>query len=241
MRIQIMSDLHLEFHPDRGRQFIELLDSEGIDALVLAGDICLSGHIHETLDALCNNYSAVIYVFGNHEFYRSGFESIRNVFNEASKRLHNLYVLDNSMATVCGKRILGTTLWFPKHATNPDYEKFLNDFNYIKNFRERVYEENRLAVKFLEENISKEDIIVTHHLPSMVNVPDKFKTHPLVHFFVCELDHLIRRQQPKLWIHGHTHRSCNYRIGTTPVICNPYGYYEREQNMAFNPQLSVDI
>jgi hypothetical protein len=63
--------------------------------------------------------------------------------------------------------------------------------------------------------------------------------NPLNPFFVCDLERLIRERRPKLWIHGHTPSSLNYRIGATNVVCNPFGYAGMEQNSAFDDKLVV--
>ena len=39
MKIQLLSDLHIEFHQDRGAAWIDTLDSTDVDVLILAGDI----------------------------------------------------------------------------------------------------------------------------------------------------------------------------------------------------------
>ena len=48
--------------------------------------------------------------------------------------------------------------------------------------------------------------------------------------------------RPKLWIHGHTHDRCDYVIGDTRVIANPFGYpKELRSNEMFEPALQVEI
>jgi hypothetical protein len=38
-------------------------------------------------------------------------------------------------------------------------------------------------------------------------------------------------KRPRLWVHGHTHTTCDYELGSTRVACNPYGYpHERDRN-----------
>ena len=37
------------------------------------------------------------------------------------------------------------------------------------------------------------------------------------------LESIIEEYQPKLWIHGHTHVPCDYKIFATRVVCNPRG------------------
>ena len=43
MRIQVISDVHFEFHSDGGWDFVRSLNPEGVDVLVIAGDISSSG------------------------------------------------------------------------------------------------------------------------------------------------------------------------------------------------------
>ena len=45
-----------------------------------------------------------------------------------------------------------------------------------------------------------------------------------------------------LWIHGHTHASCDYIIPETGcrVVCNPHGY-QRENGEYFDPALVVEV
>jgi hypothetical protein len=46
-----------------------------------------------------------------------------------------------------------------------------------------------------------------------------------------------------LWVHGHTHDSFDYRVGTTRVLCNPRGYARdgMVENPRFDPGLGVEI
>jgi predicted phosphodiesterase len=70
MRIQPLSDLHLEFHADSGRAFIDSLNVSDVEVLVLAGDISTySRGLYEQLAGFCDRFAHVIYVTGNHEYY----------------------------------------------------------------------------------------------------------------------------------------------------------------------------
>ncbi|WP_044156613.1 hypothetical protein, partial [Escherichia coli] len=42
-----------------------------------------------------------------------------------------------------------------------------------------------------------------------------------------------------VWIHGHIHRSADYRIGGTRILANPHG--RRGENPAFDPSLVLEI
>jgi len=74
MKLQIMSDLHLEMHADRGAEFIRNLDPTGVDVLVLAGDITMARHyedLENVFKLLARKYRHILYVPGNHEYYKS--------------------------------------------------------------------------------------------------------------------------------------------------------------------------
>ncbi len=42
--------------------------------------------------------------------------------------------------------------------------------------------------------------------------------------FNSDLEPLILRHQPELWVHGHTHWSVDYAVGRTRVYSNQRGY-----------------
>jgi hypothetical protein len=44
-----------------------------------------------------------------------------------------------------------------------------------------------------------------------------------------------------VWIHGHTHDSCDYVEEGTRVVCNPRGYGPFELNAAFDPILTIEV
>jgi predicted phosphodiesterase len=238
--IQVLSDVHCEFHRDGGRSFAGSLDPRGVELLVLAGDIAVGAGIAEALGHFCRRYedADVIYVHGNHEFYRADRATVRHATERAMEENENLTWLDASAVELRGRRVLGAPLWFRQH---PDTWRKLGmaDFEVIPDFEAWVYAENARAIEFFEASLAEGDVVVTHHLPSQRSVAPEFVGNPLNPFFVCDLEGLIRERRPKLWIHGHTHRSLNYLIGTTSVVCNPFGYAGIEQNSAFDDKLVV--
>jgi hypothetical protein len=77
MKLQIMSDLHLEMHADRGAEFIRELDPTGVDVLVLAGDITMARDyedLESVFEPLARKYRKILYVPGNHESQNVAFE-----------------------------------------------------------------------------------------------------------------------------------------------------------------------
>jgi len=67
----------------------------------------------------------------------------------------------------------------------------------------------------------------------------RYAGSPMNRFFLCEVEDVIARGQPSLWVHGHTHASCDNRMGRTRVVCNPAGYHR--ENVDFQPQLVVEV
>jgi Icc-related predicted phosphoesterase len=246
MKALLVSDLHFEFHRDGGLSFVESLPEA--DVLLCPGDLSNARGIWDALLLLLEKYPHVIYTYGNHEFYGSDIPRVKAKVEKLVKRLPTmgdkygkLHVLDNSTCEIEGRRFVGTPLWFRKLPDSPQYERQLNDFYQIGNAHERIYEENEKAIAFLEETVTGDDIVLTHHLPALESVHPKYEGSPLNRFFLCDVSYLINERQPKLWVHGHTHDSCDYTLGKTQVLCNPFGYVAHEENRAFNPELIVEI
>jgi Icc-related predicted phosphoesterase len=248
MKFALASDLHFEFHKDGGRTLVAELPET--DVIVVAGDLASAGCLWDSLLLLLRKYRHVIFVFGNHEFYGSSFQSVRQSINKLKHRmpklreqgheLGELHLLDNSTVTIDGQRFVGTTLWFPWQEGIQFKHRFLNDFNAIKGAVKRIYEENKRAIEFLEETVTCDDVVVTHHLPHEKSVHPRWKGSKYNCFYLCEMHSLIFDRQPKLWVHGHTHDSCDYEIETTRVVCNPFGYAAHEENPSFDSSLILE-
>lgn len=239
MKIALASDLHFEFHDDDGAWLVARLPAA--DVLVCAGDLttCRAG-IPSAARLLCDRYAHVVFVAGNHEHYHSSFHEVRSELQRASDELGNLHVLDNSICEISGIRFVGTTMWFRRLPGIETLQHRLNDFRCIEDASRLLYEENEVACAFLQREVSREDVVVTHHLPSLRSVSPLYVDDPVNCFFVCEMEELIERAQPKLWLHGHSHSSCDYRIGQTRVACNPYGYAGHSVNPQFS-ELLFDV
>ena len=243
MRLQLLSDLHFEFHRDGGRYFVESLDPSGVDVLVLAGDIDVADGIPAALALLCRRFrdASVVYVHGNHEFYNTNRSCVLDLTRQAQAENPNLVWLDSSGTEVLGFNFLGAPLWFPRSTVDEGLKHALTDFSVIEDFESWVYEENARAVAFLDQQLRPGDIVVTHHLPSQRCVAPRFVGNPLNPFFVCDLTELILERRPRLWLHGHSHASMRTQIGETMVLCNPFGYMGEEPNREFLDRLVVEI
>lgn len=238
MRIQLLSDLHLEFFKDAS--FFEDLDSKDVDVLVLAGDIGTGSILEKVLRRFCDLYPQVVYVLGNHEYYGRDRQDIRHLVSRARHTHKNLCWLDNSSCEVLGAHFVGGTMWFPKPPTSaPKWA--MNDYLRIRGFERWVYKENAEFLEKVEALIQPDSIVVTHHLPSYRSVHKKFMFDPLNPFFVCDVEKTLLAKGPALWLHGHTHESLDYQQGHTRVVCNPFGYINIEENPNFDKHLILEV
>lgn len=228
-----MSDLHLEFWPYDEDRFIDNIVNKTpqSDLIILAGDIGVLAISYEYILSLLTKISVkggtVVYVPGNHEFYKLSYE-------DGKSRLKNLRDEVPSNVVVCcepydnfaqlGYHIFYGTLWFPNLLPAWNIKQGLADFSQIKGLEPAIYKENDAFVKAMEVYCNNKTIVVTHHSPSYRSTAPKYVGSPLNQFFCNDLDSLIEEYEPKLICHGHLHDPVDYKIGKTRIISNPAGY-----------------
>ena len=233
-RLLIASD----FHTDINRRLPTLA---GADVLVLAGDVGQLDALVLTIPLLCDLFPHIVYVAGNHEYYESSFDATHEVLSQLSAKFSNFHWLNNGTVTIEGQRYVGTTLWFPETPRALGFAHGFTDFRFIADMWTRFGEENTKAQKFLEDTVQPDDIVVTHHAPTPKSIHPQYKISVANIFYVCDMEHLIERVQPKLWVHGHMHTSVDVMLGDTRVLANPYGYESRGESESFNPDMIVEI
>lgn len=244
--LQLMSDLHLEMHRDKGAEFLANLDPTGVDVLVLAGDIFSiysgSGQAKTVLTEFSDKYPKVVFVMGNHEHYGGTPEKTREIIHSIADDLGNVEVLDNSSVVINDQRFIGGSGWFPYYAHNEQFKNFMNDFRIIVGFEPWVYDQHKELDILLNGELLPTDIVVTHHLPSQQCIHPKYRLSALNGFFQSGFDDLILDKQPKLWLFGHTHEQVDINIGPTRIVCNPLAYPSEiaEQN-AFQEKLLIEV
>jgi len=245
MKLQIMSDLHLEMHADRGEGFLSALDATGVDVLVLAGDITMAGHYEtlvRTFAPLADKYPHVLYVPGNHEYYKTWPAEVARNLARLEAEVPGVVVPDNRVAVIEGQRFLAGTMWFRSDPMATKLRGFMTDFTVIRGFEPWVYEQNAAFERVLADELAPGDVVLTHHLPAPGSVWPRFVGSPLNAFFLCDMTPHIQARRPKLWIHGHTHTRCDYRLGDTRVVANPLGYpKEVESQRAFDHRFVVEV
>lgn len=247
MKIAYVSDVHMEFyHMYSLNELLSILPNpEDIDVLVIAGDFTTKNTLFKYLNDICQIYTHIVYVTGNHEYYNSDFETIHGILNELQELHSDFHWLNDSIVEIDGQRFIGGTLWFKEVSPELKYmEQNLNDFRCIKDFRNNVYERNANTVKFIQKNIKEGDILVTHHAPSNMSTQAGRRAgydRQFDMFYYTNLTSTIERVQPAYCIHGHMHVSQNYNIDNTKVVSNPRGYIDYEVNEEFQIPAIIEV
>lgn len=237
MRVQILSDLHLEYDRDGGEAFAHTVPVLG-DVLILGGDLIplrAADPVRRVLRWFCDRFAHVIFVLGNHEYYGTHPADAQALLAACAQKIPNLHVLNPGVVSIDGIRFVGATLWFPDTPDEVLYRSTLNDFRLIADFVPWVHDTHVEHLAFLKTNIRPGDVVVTHHLPHPRSIAPQYAGSSLNRFFLAEdAAGLVERSGARLWIHGHTHVPCDYVIGKTRVVCNPRGYPGESSN-SFKP------
>lgn len=243
MKLRILSDLHFEFHADGGRTFISCQNDPDYDVLILAGDINTAAGIQDTLINFRKSAGSrpIIMVPGNHEYYHSSVLETKRVLESCREQDNNLHILDNKLVTIDGVRFVGSTLWFPHSGLHERGDEDLNDFALIDGFRDWVGQQARKSSSFLDQTIESGDVVITHHLPHMGSIHPQYKESSLNRYFLHNVSPLVEDLGVRLWVHGHTHSSMDYKVGGTRVVCNPFGYLRYQENSKFVEKLTVQV
>lgn len=253
MKIQIISDIHLEFKP------FTLKVHKDADVLVIAGDATTTRLIPRFKSFLRPIAIPIVYVLGNHEFYGSSLSMARHELAQLHQDFKQFHLLDDSFLDLDGVRFAGGTLWpnfelpikWSKGAKPKiDVERAqqtaligISDFNVIADLTPKrcvdMNNQTRKAIASAKENFAGPVVVVTHFLPSEKSIDPHYKDNILNPYFASNCEYLMGGNV-KLWIHGHTHTSADYTVKGTRVVCNPRGYPEAP-NRSFQDLLCVEV
>ena len=255
MRIQYMSDLHLEFQENSRYLKHNELPVTG-DVLVLAGDIF---YLKDKVAPLTKfwkwaseNYRQVLIVPGNHEYYNYSDVMERGLQWRWMFR-ENVGYYQNQIVHIDDTDFVLSTLW---SRVNPNDEYFvwkgMNDFRQIKFGGKllQVEEFNRMhktCIDFIRKSIKESTaahiVVVTHHLPTLQVVAPHHKGYVLNSAFASEYGELIANSRIDAWIYGHSHTNIDTVISGTRIICNQMGYVFEDEHLmnGFDPAKFIEI
>ncbi len=244
VRVQIVSDLHCEFHRDDGAELAASIPVAG-DVLVIAGDLLSAKwprkRVVKVLRQFTDRWPTVVYVGGNHEAYGLGIGITEYALLTASEEAGVVF-LANEAREVAGLRFFGGTGWFPDRQGDRSAwasRRGMSDFHVVRGIKDDAPASNRLFDERLSGEAGSVDVVVSHHLPAGACVAPKYVGNALNAYFLADFEHLIYPTAAQLWVHGHTHTSVDLQIGPTRVVCNPRGY--PDEAALIYPPVVVDV
>lgn len=256
MKLRIMSDLHLEF-----KDWVP--PPAEADVVVIAGDAHMGINALPWIERHFNG-KPVVYICGNHEYYGHNYQEVNRELASACKD-SNIHFLSQDTYIHDDVAFIGATLWTDFRLDNTETwskrraRDMMNDYYKITfgstsvpygsqrrldpDHTQSFHLEHKDYIKFMLETLpSKKRVVVTHHLPSVLSIDNDYRTSDMNPAYASNLEELMYAESaPVLWIHGHTHRSKDYVVGNTRVVCNPRGYVPHEPNRAFVGDLVVTI
>jgi len=267
MKLQLLSDLHLESHPHFRAEPLP-----GADMLVLAGDIGSYQQGSRLIDpdfglgrfSPRNGWPVpVIYVPGNHEYDNVDFDETHERLRTLCDELEIIW-LERESRVIEGVRFVGTTLWADFDALAEPTDSLAEalkkrgkamraaDF-YLEKAATMRNGELFLAAQLREQALACQDwlaqalaepfdgttVVVTHFAPSLESGDPRYGLTPGTAGFCNALDALLPRAQ--LWLHGHLHCPSDYVKNGCRVVANPLGYARNGEQEGYRPQLLIEV
>lgn len=246
MRIWQISDLHLTAEElEQGKVFGKIPDA---DVAVVAGDLGKDPISNiEWCAKVIRPHMPVVYVSGNHDFRG---KDIHLALHEGRKKARETGIafLDRNAVVIGGTRFMGGTLWsdFKMNMFGDDVDEGSNiarnmdavrgrpDFTrstiggsarFLPEHAAEIHEETK---KYIDRALAFEHcgptVVVTHHAPITWAKQPGYTDAPSQPSYVSDLEGLIKRHEPDIWIFGHLHSFIEEKSGRTRLYCNPRGY-----------------
>lgn len=196
MKIQLLSDLHLEVHP----HFVPE-PAPGADVLVLAGDIgsYQPGSLLQGQDFGLERFSPlpqyagwpcpVIFVPGNHEYDMQDFDAAHARLRAACERMGMVW-LERETAVLGGVRFVGTTLWSDYDAMS--MHEGVSDLTRLLKLREKAFRAANFYLQktggtrggepFLAEPMREQSLVCQQWLRQALARPFDGPTVAVTHF-----------------------------------------------------------
>jgi len=267
VKLQLLSDLHLEVHPH-----YQAKAAPDADLLVLAGDIgsYQAGSRLEDADFGLGRFSPrhgwptpVLYVPGNHEYDALEFDATHARLRETCERL-GITWLEREVRVIDGVRFVGTTLWSDFEALVPAdgplslqlkaREKALRAANFYLRKNSTLHAGEHLMAEQLTElartcqtwlrhalatPFAGTTVVVTHFAPSLRSADPRYGLTPGTAGFCNALDDLLAHAQ--WWLHGHLHCPQDYVVHGCRVVANTLGYAAKGEQASFSERYTIDL
>ena len=235
---QIASDLHIEKSELNDTFDTTKYIVPSARNLILAGDIGTFykyGQLYNFISSLSTQFDTIIYVPGNHEYYRPRDKSyprlsmhrIKNLAKSMMSKIRNLHILDNTTLRIGNFTVVGSTLW-----SDSSIETYIpKSLNNIVGLDLPTYREMyNSSVSFLTKEISRcsergeRVIVVTHYSPSPTTIPNLMKLNlkNIINFYASNVEYLFG-DPVVCWISGHIHYNFDFTMSGTKLVSNQKG------------------
>ncbi len=245
LKVQYCSDLHLEMPANQMHMQKYPLQVKG-DVLLMAGDIVPFSMMHNFdyfFDFISRNFKYTWWVPGNHEYYHSDISIRSGVVNEQIRE--NVALVNNTSIIYEDIEFIFSTLWSKINVDNAwQITRAMSDFHVIKSGEQRfntllfnqIHEECLNFIKHKIANpLAKKKLVITHHIPTFMNYPPKYKGDIISEAFAVEQFDLIEPSNIDAWIFGHHHYNIpEFKIGNTSMLTNQLGYVRHGENRLFD-------
>jgi len=252
MKIQFCSDLHLEF-PENAR-FLSKNPLELVgDILVIAGDMVTFHDMKKArdfIDIVSDQFSAVYWIPGNHEYYGSDIADKPSPLYERIR--DNVFLVNNQSIVDNGVRLVFSTLWSRiSPVMERDLQRSLSDFSAIQykggTFTAGVFTMlHEECMNFLRDTfrikLPEPTVVVTHHVPTLINYPSVYRNSRLTEAFAVELSDFIADAAPDYWIYGHHHINVpDFKVDETIMVTNQLGYVSHYEHGSFRRSAMIRV
>ncbi|MBK1612679.1 phosphoesterase [Rubrivivax gelatinosus] len=258
MKIQLLSDLHLE------SESFEPVPAPGAELLVLGGDIDATWTAYERFAGWP---VPVLVVAGNHEFDGRELDQAWPALAETCER-HGLKLLERETLVVDaadGRRIrfAGTVRWNDfdlfgaaererSQRAAAYFMRLMDARRGGQPFDVQAVRAEALACRAWLEAVLAEpargrwdaSVVVTHFAPSLKSADPRYGRQPATASFCNADDDLITRAD--LWLHGHLHCRHDYRVEragarATRVVCQARGLAKKGEHEGLDPFKLIEI
>lgn len=219
----------------------------------MAGDILPFAFLDryaDFIDYVADHFESVYWVPGNHEYYGYDIGNKSSPLKETIRS--NVFLVNNIHVPYDHIDLYFSTLWSHISPANEwEIGRCLRDFDLIhinqQKFTPRhfssLHQESR---SFLEANLptveGRQSMIISHHVPTLMHYPKKYRNSPLNEGFAVELYDLIEGSGADYWLYGHHHFNVpTFKIGSTDMITNQLGYVEHGENSGFTVNALVQM
>lgn len=254
MKIQAMSDLHIDF--TENFMYCRNKLSAVSETLLVTGDFCQYNYKkrnHFINRDLLSKWKNVICVPGNHDFYgkKTDWYMFEKGHEITKKNGNTFHYINNDYIELDGIRYVCTVLWSPIHLHGFEILRGYPDFSEIKKHTlENNNELHRMSVEFLNKAVEESNlpcVILTHHLPLWNFIDERFRHSSFNEAFACDMSDFLSEYSHKIkaWVHGHSHKFLRQEINGVIHVRNPLGYLGAYngggEGQDFSPLCTIDV